>query len=216
MRQLLPQGGAWHHQWMLKVTSYRRRYSANKLEPGSAHDHRHVMTWLGYTGTSRRDMQASAQRERENEGERETKREMETASEREWESKKGRGRGNERREVWGWSWDKKTRKHGGVGSGLVTIGLFQYPLRCLVRSRNTLNPGYLDPVSIYKNVFQCIGINSIKIRRLWDCKSKSMFLAANCCPIHAVYFLWHNLTINQSRSLDSCNDRNTKNLSSNW
>ena len=57
MRQLPPQGGAWHHRWMLKVTSCERKCTANKPEPGSAHDHRHIMTSPGHTGISHRDMQ---------------------------------------------------------------------------------------------------------------------------------------------------------------
>ena len=36
------------------------KYTANKSELGSAHDRRHIMTSLGYTGISRRDMQTSA------------------------------------------------------------------------------------------------------------------------------------------------------------
>ena len=55
-----PQGGAWHHRWMLKVTSCGRKCMANKREPGSAHDRRHIMTSPGYTGISRLDMQTSA------------------------------------------------------------------------------------------------------------------------------------------------------------
>ena len=45
---------------MMKVTSCRRKCTANKQEPGSAHDRRHIMTSPGYTGISRRDMQTSA------------------------------------------------------------------------------------------------------------------------------------------------------------
>ena len=60
LRDFPPQGGAWHHRWMLKVTSCGRKCMANKREPGSAHDRRHIMTSPGYTGISRRDMQTSA------------------------------------------------------------------------------------------------------------------------------------------------------------
>ena len=56
----LRKGGAWHHRWMLKVTSCGRKCTANKQEPGSAQDRRHIMTSPGYTGISRRDMQTSA------------------------------------------------------------------------------------------------------------------------------------------------------------
>ena len=42
------------------MTSCGRKYTANKSEPGSAHDRRHIMTSPGYTGISRRDMQTSA------------------------------------------------------------------------------------------------------------------------------------------------------------
>ena len=62
MRQFPPQGGAWHHQWMMKVTSCGIKCTANKLEPGSAHDHRYIMTSPGYTGISCWDMQTSAPR----------------------------------------------------------------------------------------------------------------------------------------------------------
>ena len=55
----LPQGGALHHQWMLKTTPCWRKCSANKPETGSGHDRRHIMTSPGYTGISHRDMQAS-------------------------------------------------------------------------------------------------------------------------------------------------------------
>ena len=58
--QFPPQGSAWHHQWMLKVTLCGRKCTANKPEPGSTHDCRHIMTSPGYTGISRRDMQTSA------------------------------------------------------------------------------------------------------------------------------------------------------------
>ena len=60
MRQFPAQSGAWHHRWMLKVTSCGRKCAASKSEPGSAHDRGHIMTSPGYTGISHRDMQTSA------------------------------------------------------------------------------------------------------------------------------------------------------------
>ena len=60
MRQFPPQRGTWHNHLILKVTSCGRKCAANKLEPGSAHDHRHIMTSPGPTGISRRDIQTSA------------------------------------------------------------------------------------------------------------------------------------------------------------
>ena len=45
---------------MMKVTSCGRKCTANKQEPGSAHDRRHIMTSPGYTGISRRDMHTCA------------------------------------------------------------------------------------------------------------------------------------------------------------
>ena len=47
-------------RWMLKVISCGRKCAANKLEPSSAHDRRHIMTSPRYTGISRRDMQTGA------------------------------------------------------------------------------------------------------------------------------------------------------------
>ena len=52
--------GAFHHRWMLKVTSCGRICTASKPEPGSAYDRRHIMTSPGYTGISRWGMQTSA------------------------------------------------------------------------------------------------------------------------------------------------------------
>ena len=60
MLQFPPQGGTWYQRLMLEVTSCGRKCAANKPEPGSAHDRRHIMTSPGHTGISRRDIQTSA------------------------------------------------------------------------------------------------------------------------------------------------------------